>query len=147
MSRTLTAAGGVAFAEVVASDPVPSPSFNGPVYAVAYRGDTVYVGGNFTAAIVNGKQSPGSGWPRSTPVPARCSTWAPAADANVRALAVDGDVVYAAGDFDTDLRDRPRRRRRPRRHHRRADLAQAHRARASRTPSRPATASSTSAAR
>src|SRR3954469_15608921 len=55
VSTVLVAAGGAALAEVVSPDPVTPPSFTGPIYAVAYRAGTVYVGGNFTSASAGGK--------------------------------------------------------------------------------------------
>jgi hypothetical protein len=88
---------------VVGVEARPAAEFNGGVYALAYHAGVVYVGGAFTAALVDGHSVARQ---HLAAVDARTGAllrWAPAADGVVHGLAVDDlavpATVYAVGTF------------------------------------------------
>ncbi|NUT23569.1 MAG: PQQ-binding-like beta-propeller repeat protein [Hamadaea sp.] len=103
--RTLTAAllaaliPGVAHADVRAS-PESTVTFDGTIQAVAYLGDRLYLGGDFTHAIdTAGKLVARS---RLAAIDARTGKlldWNPIADGRIRAIAATDRGVYVGGDF------------------------------------------------
>lgn len=94
----LSIAGG---ANAVPVNPVPHPSatFDGDVHAVAYWGNVIYVGGEFTYATANGKRVPRSRLAAIDAQSGALLNWAPSADGTVVDLDVDAGGVYIAGDF------------------------------------------------
>ncbi|WP_310376706.1 hypothetical protein [Catenuloplanes atrovinosus] len=86
-------------AHAVGSTPAGMPGFNGTVWATAYAGDTIYVGGDFTAAVVDGAQVARGRLAAIDARTGRLLDWAPAADGTVRAIATGGGAVYVGGAF------------------------------------------------
>ncbi|GAA1325126.1 hypothetical protein GCM10009635_17860 [Actinocatenispora thailandica] len=96
-----TAPAGAATATVSATPQSTTPGFNDQVRAVAYGGDTIYLGGSFTVAVANGRRV-ARGYVAAVDAATGALTgWAPAVNGPVTALAVSGGSVYLGGSFTT----------------------------------------------
>jgi hypothetical protein len=85
----------------VSSTPQKMPTFDGGIYATAYLGNTIYVGGTFLNVNWGGKKNPRAGLAAINASTGALLPWAPTTDGKVWSLAVDPatQVVYAGGEF------------------------------------------------
>jgi hypothetical protein len=94
-------------AAAVAAVPLPSAtpqrtvSFDGLVYASAYVGSTVYLGGSFRNAIVDGRPVARKRLAALNARTGELLPWAPATNGTVFALKASGPSLYASGKFTT----------------------------------------------
>jgi hypothetical protein len=99
MAVLAVAAGGTP-ARALSPSPQSSPQFNGSVYAIAFRGSAVYVGGSFTAVTSGTRTYPRQRLAAFDTRTGALLNWEPSANGTVRALVTSGDDVYAAGGFN-----------------------------------------------
>jgi hypothetical protein len=86
---------------LISDQPEQTVGFDGLVYASTHVGDTVYLGGNFTHAIVDGKQVTRKRLAAVDARTGRLLPWAPPADDTVLALTAAGSNLYVTGEFTT----------------------------------------------
>lgn len=85
----------------VSAAPAPSVGFDGLVYASATIGSTVYLGGSFRNALVDGRPAVRKHLAAVDARTGRLLPWAPRADGTVLALAISGSSLYLSGKFKT----------------------------------------------
>lgn len=85
--------------DTVSDVPDHTVTFNAQIFAVAYGDNTIYVGGDFTTAIIDGHSTPRNRLAAIDATTGALLPWNPNADAQIRSIAVDGANVYVAGTF------------------------------------------------
>jgi hypothetical protein len=84
---------------LISTRPDSTVGFDGTVHASVNVGDTVYLGGNFTHAIVDGKKVSRKRLAAVDARTGRLLPWAPPADDTVLAVATAGSSLYVTGEF------------------------------------------------
>ncbi|WP_170047662.1 PQQ-binding-like beta-propeller repeat protein [Couchioplanes caeruleus] len=105
LAGALVAAGiptaAVAATPLVSVRPTGSVGFDGLVYATAYAGNTVFVGGSFRNAIVDGRSVPRKRLAALNARTGELLPWAPATNGTVWGLTAFGQSLYITGKFTT----------------------------------------------
>ncbi|WP_430792061.1 hypothetical protein [Actinoplanes sp. G11-F43] len=104
LSGALALTGSPAYADDV---PDRTVGFDGLVYTSTHVGDTVYLGGSFTHAIVDGRRVVRKRLAAVDSRTGRLLPWAPVTDGTVMGLTSAGSSLYATGKFRT-VGGRPR---------------------------------------
>ncbi|MCU7728919.1 delta-60 repeat domain-containing protein [Actinoplanes sp. KI2] len=98
---TLAATPVAAAVPLISAKPDRTVGFDGLVYASAQVGTTVYLGGNFTHAIVDGKPVARKRLAAVDTRTGQLLPWAPRSDGTVLAVTVAGSTLYVTGTFTT----------------------------------------------
>src|SRR5215468_3750109 len=80
--------------DTVSDVPMNTTTFNNEVWSVAYADNTVYVGGVFTAATLNGHSTARAGLAAINATTGALLPWNPSVTGIVKAIVVDGSYVY-----------------------------------------------------